>query len=99
MDNDQNPLPQRTRTDYLHTVAKAALSAIPLVGGPAAELFALVLRLRLINGVTFEPLYHSRNPFSVMELQDVQELTNFFERRVSAYQVAVTGEVAFHEEF
>jgi len=34
-----------------------------------------------------------------MELQDVQELTNFFERRVSAYQVAVTGEVAFHEEF
>jgi ribonucleoside-diphosphate reductase beta chain len=34
-----------------------------------------------------------------MELQDVQELTNFFERRVSAYQVAVAGEVAFHEEF
>ena len=49
--------------------------------------------------MTFEPLYHSRNPFSVKELQDVQELTNFFERRVSAYQVAVTGEVAFHEEF
>jgi hypothetical protein len=99
MDNDQNPLQQRTTGDYLHTVAKAALSAIPFVGGPAAEMFALVLRLRLRNGVTFEPLYHSRNPFSVMELQDVQELTNFFERRVSAYQVAVTGEVAFHEEF
>jgi ribonucleoside-diphosphate reductase beta chain len=29
----------------------------------------------------------------------VQELTNFFERRVSAYQVAVTGEVAFHNDF
>jgi len=29
----------------------------------------------------------------------VQELTNFFERRVSAYQVAVTGEVAFDEDF
>jgi ribonucleoside-diphosphate reductase beta chain len=43
--------------------------------------------------------YGSRNPFSFMELQDVQELTNFFERRVSAYQVGVTGEVAFAEEF
>jgi ribonucleoside-diphosphate reductase beta chain len=29
----------------------------------------------------------------------VQELTNFFERRVSAYQVAVEGEVAFHDDF
>jgi ribonucleoside-diphosphate reductase beta chain len=31
-----------------------------------------------------------KNPFAFMELQDVQELSNFFERRVSAYQVAVT---------
>ena len=30
-----------------------------------------------------------------MDLQDVQELTNFFERRVSAYQVGVQGEVGF----
>jgi ribonucleoside-diphosphate reductase beta chain len=34
-----------------------------------------------------------------MELQDVQELTNFFERRVSAYQVGVSGEVAFDHAF
>jgi ribonucleoside-diphosphate reductase beta chain len=39
-------------------------------------------------------IYGSRNPFAFMELQDVQELTNFFERKVSAYQVAVQGEVA-----
>jgi ribonucleoside-diphosphate reductase beta chain len=45
------------------------------------------------------PVYDARNPFSFMELQDVQELTNFFERRVSAYQVAVPGEVAFHNDF
>jgi ribonucleoside-diphosphate reductase beta chain len=43
--------------------------------------------------------YGSRNPFSFMELQDVQELTNFFERRVSSYQVAVSGAVALHEDF
>jgi len=45
------------------------------------------------------PAFGAKNPFSFMELQDVQELTNFFERRVSAYQTAVAGEVAFHEDF
>ena len=40
-----------------------------------------------------------KNAFSFMELQDVQELSNFFERRVSAYQVAVSGEVSFDESF
>lgn len=43
--------------------------------------------------------YGSKNPFGFMELQDVQELSNFFERRVSAYQVAVSGEVSFDESF
>ncbi len=43
--------------------------------------------------------FGSRNPFAFMELQDVQELSNFFERRVSAYQVAVSGEVSFDEAF
>src|SRR3989344_5787522 len=43
--------------------------------------------------------YGSRNPFGFMELQDVHELTNFFEKRVAAYQVGVTGEVAFNEAF
>lgn len=43
--------------------------------------------------------YGSKNPFPFMDLQDVQELANFFERRVSAYQVGVTGEVAFDASF
>ena len=46
-----------------------------------------------------EPEYGARNPFAFMELQDVQELSYFFERRVSSYQVAVPGTVAFDEEF
>lgn len=45
------------------------------------------------------PIFRSKNPFSFMDMQDVQELTNFFERRVSAYQTAVAGEVGFHEDF
>ncbi|MER7506002.1 ribonucleotide-diphosphate reductase subunit beta [Nonomuraea pusilla] len=45
------------------------------------------------------PRYGTANPFAFMELQDVQELANFFERRVSAYQVAVEGSVTFDESF
>lgn len=43
--------------------------------------------------------FNVKNPFDFMELQDAQELANFFERRVSAYQIGVTGEVAFDESF
>jgi ribonucleoside-diphosphate reductase beta chain len=45
------------------------------------------------------PLYGSKNPLSFMELQDVQELTNFFERRVASYQVGVGGSVALDAGF
>jgi ribonucleoside-diphosphate reductase beta chain len=44
-------------------------------------------------------VYKVKNPFGFMELQDTQELTNFFERRVSAYQIGVTGDVKFDESF
>jgi len=54
---------------------------------------------RRLEALGIVPIYGSRNPFAFMDLQDVQELTNFFERRVSAYQLGVTGTVAFGEEF
>ena len=44
-------------------------------------------------------LYNVKNPFSFMELQDTQELANFFERQVSAYQMSVSGNVSFDEKF
>jgi ribonucleoside-diphosphate reductase beta chain len=43
--------------------------------------------------------YRATNPFAFMDLQDVQELANFFERRVSAYQMGVTGEVSLSADF
>jgi len=52
-----------------------------------------------LENLGMQPYYGSKNPFPFMMLQDVQELSNFFERRVSAYQVSVTGEVAFDEAF
>ncbi len=54
---------------------------------------------RRLAALGMEPEYGSKNPFAFMELQDVQELSNFFERRVSAYQVAVSGTVNFDEDF
>ena len=53
-------------------------------------------RLVMLN---IPPLFNSENPFAFMELQDVQELTNFFERRVASYQVGIEGSVSFTEDF
>ncbi len=44
-------------------------------------------------------LYGARNPLAFMDLQDVQEVANFFERRVSAYQVGVEGDVVLDAAF
>ena len=52
-----------------------------------------------LGNLGIAPRFGSKNPFPFMDLQDVQELSNFFERRVSAYQVAVSGDVGFDEEF
>ncbi|AEV81547.1 ribonucleoside-diphosphate reductase [Actinoplanes sp. SE50] len=54
---------------------------------------------RRLQVLGIAPVYGSKNPFAFMELQDVQELSNFFERRVSAYQVGVTGSVTFDDDF
>jgi ribonucleoside-diphosphate reductase beta chain len=54
---------------------------------------------RRLAQLDIAPRYGSSNPFAFMELQDVQELSNFFERRVSAYQVGVSGAVSFDDEF
>jgi ribonucleoside-diphosphate reductase beta chain len=52
-----------------------------------------------LESLSIKPRYNAKNPFAFMELQDMQELANFFERRVSAYQVGVTGQVTFDESF
>ncbi|SNQ51204.1 Ribonucleoside-diphosphate reductase subunit beta [Frankia canadensis] len=54
---------------------------------------------RRLAQLGFTPMFGSANPFPFLELQDVQELSNFFERRVSAYQVGVAGTVSFNEDF
>lgn len=39
------------------------------------------------------------NPYPFMNLQNVQSLTNFFERKVADYQVNISGEVSLDEDF
>lgn len=77
-----------------------------LLSGGVAGLSAREMRQYLgyvadsrLHALGIAPAFGCSNPFPFMELQDVQELTNFFERRVSAYQVSVPGEVAFNEDF
>ena len=52
-----------------------------------------------LQSLGINPIFNSTNPFQFMELQDVQELTNFFERRVAAYQVGIEGNVEFNQDF
>lgn len=69
-----------------------------LAVGEVRQYLEYVADRRLVD-LGMPTFYGSRNPLTFMELQDVQELSNFFERRVSSYQVAVGGSVAFDEEF
>ncbi len=72
-----------------------------VVGLPLGDMRSYLQHVadRRLARLGIEPLYGSVNPLQFMELQDVQELSNFFERRVSAYQVGVTGTVAFDQDF
>lgn len=57
-----------------------------------------ITNMRLIE-LGIPPQFKAKNPFSFMELQDTQELTNFFERKPASYQVGVKGKVSFTETF
>jgi ribonucleoside-diphosphate reductase beta chain len=72
-----------------------------VAGLPLADMRAYLEHVadRRLAQLGLAPLYGSANPFAFMDLQDVQELSNFFERRVSSYQVAVTGTVGFDHDF
>lgn len=53
---------------------------------------------RLVR-IGLEKIYHTENPFDFMVLQDLQPLTNFFERTVAEYSMNAEGTVSFDEDF
>ena len=87
-------------------IACEAQFAEDLLGGGVAGLSPGDVRSYLeyvadqrLGALGLAPGYGARNPFDFLDLQDVQEVTNFFERRVSAYQVGVAGEVTLDAAF
>ena len=97
---------QRVREMLAEAVECEAQFAEDLLGQGVAGLTLADMRAylehvadRRLAQLGIEPLYGARNPLAFMDLQDVQELSNFFERSVSAYQVGVVGEVAFDDDF
>ncbi|MBD8870159.1 ribonucleotide-diphosphate reductase subunit beta [Nocardioides donggukensis] len=99
-------LTEQVRAMLREAVDAEAQFAEDLLGGGVAGLSTSDMRSylehvadRRLQRLGLEPVYGSPNPLAFMELQDVQELSNFFERRVSAYQVGVSGAVGFDEEF
>jgi ribonucleoside-diphosphate reductase beta chain len=100
----------RMQQDVVHMLEEAVdcetLFAEDLLSGGVAGLSVRDMRQYLeftadqrLAALGLPPRYRTRNPFSFMDLQDVQEVANFFERRVSAYQVGVTGEVTLDAAF
>ncbi len=98
---------ERQVTDMLKEAVEAELQfgrdlcgdGLPGMNTESMRAYLQCVADQRLQRLGFAPVYGSENPFSFMELQNVQELTNFFERRASAYQVAVEGSVSFDDEF
>ena len=54
---------------------------------------------RIADLFEFERIYNTENPFDFMRALDVQNVTNFFEKRVSEYQRPTDRAIAFDEAF
>jgi hypothetical protein len=95
MDENPDDLPGRTTGDYIHTTAKAALSAVPFVGGPAAELFALVLAppLEKRRDAWLEQLYDSlkrlEKQVEGFRISDLSQNEAFISATIQATQIAL----------
>jgi ribonucleoside-diphosphate reductase beta chain len=96
----------RVATMLEEAIACETQFAEDLLGGGVAGLSVADVRQYLefcadqrLARLGFERRYGVKNPLAFMDLQDVQEVANFFERRVSAYQVGVVGEVVLDAAF
>jgi len=96
----------QVREMIVAAVEAEAQFAEDLLGGGVAGLSSADMRSylehvadRRMRRLGLEPIYGTANPLAFLDLQDVQELSNFFERKVSAYQVGVGGSVAFDDDF
>jgi ribonucleotide reductase beta subunit family protein with ferritin-like domain len=54
---------------------------------------------RIADLFEFERVYNTKNPFDFMRALDVQNVTNFFEKRVSEYQRPTDRVLSFDDVF
>ena len=54
---------------------------------------------RIADLFGFERVFNTENPFDFMRALDVQNVTNFFEKRVSEYQRPTDRSLSFDESF
>lgn len=90
---DEPKVPSRSKDDIAHIVAKAGLSAVPIVGGPAAELFQYVIQPPLEKrraewmaevGEKLRSLEESG-----LKLEDLQNNPQFISAVMQASQIAL----------
>lgn len=84
--------------ERLFAVDLLSQGVVGLSVGDVHEYLKYIADQRLAT-LGFKPQYRAKNPFAFMTLQDVQEVTNFFERRVSSYQVSIEGDVDLNADF
>lgn len=94
MANEKLDVPKPTKGDVAHALAKAGLSAIPIVGGPAVELFQLILqpplekrRIEWMAGVGSRLWELQENGLKLEELQSNEQ---FISAVLHASQVALS---------
>ena len=54
---------------------------------------------RIADLFEFQRVFNTENPFDFMRALDVQNVTNFFEKRVSEYQRPTSRDIAFDDPF
>lgn len=73
-DQERYKKPEPTAGDTAHTLTRAGLSAIPIVGGPAAELFSMIL---------FPPLTRRRDEW----VQSIADGLTELEEKVEGFKI------------
>jgi hypothetical protein len=93
MADDKLQVPKRSKGDVVHAVAKAGLSAIPVVGGPAAELFQNVIQppLEKRRGEWMAQVGEKLRELEAagLKLEDLQKNEEFVSAVMHASQIAL----------
>src|SRR4030042_1026429 len=94
MDTSKNKL-KKTSGDITHAVAKAGISGIPIIGGPAAEIFSLIIvpplskrRDRWIESIA-EDLKKLEEKVSGFKIEELSENDAFITAVTHSSQVAI----------